>query len=228
VPGAYLTDRPLPTWPWLSRKTGRFEVEHLAAALAGLAERRDDPRVRRYWPGETFDRALRLRAERSLFLDALERLPQSIGHGDFHRGNLGARDRAGDGGTTVAIDWAGVGIMSLGRDLTYLVGGSTAFLFVDADQLPSLDEIVIDNYLQGLREAGWLGDERRVRFAHAGDLGLIGGLQAWGATETSPERRARMEQAWGHPYKELMERNSLVRRYCLDLADEARELLRVM
>jgi hypothetical protein len=38
-------------------------------------------------------------------------------------------------------------------------------LFLPADRLPELDELVYSNYLEGLRAAGWSGDDRLIRLA---------------------------------------------------------------
>jgi hypothetical protein len=152
--GAYLTDRALPDAPWLCRGKLRAwtrlytgGVERLAAAPAG------DP-VRRYWPGDRYDRLLRVWAERDVFLDALDRLPQTLVHGDFKRDNLFARDGA-EAPQTAAIDWANCGIGAAGVDTATLVAMSAVKpTGPDIDRLPELDALVCEAYIAGLRDVG--------------------------------------------------------------------------
>ena len=55
---------------------------------------REHPIVRRIWPGDVGERAHRIWQERERFIEALDRLPQTVCHQDFKRGNLLCRRRA--------------------------------------------------------------------------------------------------------------------------------------
>jgi hypothetical protein len=111
--GAFLVDRPLPGWSWLSVGWLRQYVEQAAPALPLLRDSLDHPLVRRAWPGDAIDRFFRLWEERDLFLDALDRLPQTICHLDVFRRNLFACKMADGGDQTVAV---GLGVCGAGRN----------------------------------------------------------------------------------------------------------------
>jgi hypothetical protein len=102
--GASLGGRPLPEAPWLCRDHLRWRVPVVAPFWDTFAVRRDDPRVRRGWPGEVGTRAERVSTERERFLDALDTLPRVFCHGDADRRNLFARDTA-DGAAETAPIW---------------------------------------------------------------------------------------------------------------------------
>ena len=67
---------------------------------------------------------------------------------------------------TVVIDWAFVGRGPVGADLNPLVWMGIALGGVELDKAQALEEIVLEGYLEGLREAGWQGDPRQVRLGY--------------------------------------------------------------
>ena len=92
--GAYLVERSLPSWPWLSSGWLRQYVEQAAPALPLLRDSLEHPLVRRAWPGDASARVFRTWKDRGLFLNALDRLPQTLCHLDVFRRNLFARKTA--------------------------------------------------------------------------------------------------------------------------------------
>ena len=86
--GAYLTGRSLPVAGWLSRQWLRSWLIEGAAAVRELPRFRRHPLVQRVYPPEVLDRLLRMWAHRQELLDALDRLPQVLGHNDAFRRNL--------------------------------------------------------------------------------------------------------------------------------------------
>jgi hypothetical protein len=79
------------------------------------------PLVRRSFPGDDSDRGFHIWTERELYLDVLDRLPQTVFHLDLFRRNLFARQTADGDDQTVIIDWAFVGRGPIGADLSPLV-----------------------------------------------------------------------------------------------------------
>lgn len=145
--------------------------DFLASYLRDLAPRvpyqlLDDPSAwRRPLVAERFPPGLReplgrLHAEQARFVGWVSSAPSTLAHHDVWPNNL---FETNDG--FVLIDWAFAGMGSLGQDPGNLVLDSVWDLLMPATLLPALDAAVWSGYREGLREAGWDGDERRVRLA---------------------------------------------------------------
>jgi hypothetical protein len=227
--GAYLTGRPLPTRPWLSH--GRIR-EWLALGDAGIQNLSQLARSRigsAWLAGRSVERTRRLWRARQPLLDALDGLPRCLCHHDAFRRNLIASHSADGRDQTVAIDWAGIGIGVVGEELATLVSISLQFLNVEASEARSLDANAFEGYLLGLRDVGWSGDERQVRFGFAASASLYVGLGAtggWLAWLLSDERHVAMtERVIGHPLDRILDQWARLQEYGLDLGEEALELL---
>lgn len=176
--GAFLSERPLPDHPWLSRGYLRRRVEQ-AERGGGLVlfEREATWRhglVRGALAPATAARLSRLWAVRRPLLEALDRLPQTLRHGDAHRGNLIARKDAAGEDTTAAVDWAHLGVGPVGSELLDLALGATTSLAGDGSSAASLGEGLFQSYASGLRDSGWRGDPRQARFGFAASTALAG------------------------------------------------------
>jgi hypothetical protein len=227
--GQYLARRRLPTYPWLSRTFLRSRAEHRAPFWARLDALRAHPHFAAVLPGDTADRARALFAERQTFLDALDRLPQTLVHQDAYHRNLIARAGATGRPETVAIDWAWTGLAGVGAEAAPLVCGDVVWgNGVGAEDLPALDEHVFGGYLDGLRDAGWRGDARLARLGYAASAGLrygpLFGL-AQLATSADAQQRAALARSVGQPFEEHVARYGRMLPFLLDRADEARQLL---
>lgn len=163
--GTFLAGRPLPDEPWLSRRWLR----------AYIASKPVDPSyfdpghpvwrldaAREAFPPRLIERLGRLWEERERLLQLVESLPLTLCHLDFWPANLVAH---GDD-ETVAIDWAFAGLGALGEDASNLVPDTVADHFLPASSLPDLDAAVYAAYRDGLRDAGWNGNERTLRLGY--------------------------------------------------------------
>jgi hypothetical protein len=161
--GRLAVDGSIPQLPWLSRGFLRAYSGSQPADWRLLED--DDawrqPLVRDHFPPGLREQMLRLHRERERFLGLIESLPRTLCHLDVWPHNLIARDQR----ETVLLDWAFVGDGALGEDIGNLIPDTIFDLFLPADRLPELDELVYGSYLKGLRAAGWAGDERLVRVA---------------------------------------------------------------
>jgi hypothetical protein len=189
--GTYLAARPLPDYPWLQRALLRWRVQRNVAFWDAFDETRDTPWAQRCWPDDLGARGQRLWQRRDGLLDLLDRLPQTLVHGDADRRNLFAR-RAADGhrraagdepDETVAIDWAFTGVAAVGEELVNLVAASALWFQADAADLAELADRCLDGYAAGLAEAGWRGDPRLARAGFVVGAALrygplVGGLMA--------------------------------------------------
>ena len=226
--GAYLAGRPLPHAPWLGGRRLRTWLERHGQLVARIAAAPLNPEVRRFWPQPVVDALLRLWEERDAFCTALERLPQTFCHGDAIRRNLFARRGTDGSEETVAIDWEHAGHMAVGEEIGQTVSVASAFFDVAPADLPALDEALFAGYLAGLRDAGWRGDERPVRFAYAAHAALRNAFNAVGATLPDGAGRARAQERYGRPWEELAEARAAARPFLLDRAQEARGWMEIL
>lgn len=152
--------------------------------------------VARAIPDLSLGRLERLHAAAPKLFDRLDRLPQALSHLDAWRTNL-IGSRAPNGAErTIAIEWSSVGRAPLGQEIAILVGGSHIWLDADPELLSTMSARVFAGYVDGLRDAGWRGDERAVRCAYAASAALYMAppLPLWLRTQRRP-RAARMGRA---------------------------------
>jgi len=228
--GAYLVDRPLPGWSWLSSSWLRYYIEQSAPVMEPLRHAVTSPWGRRWLPEEDSDRYFHLWAERELYLDALDRLPQTICHFDIFRRNLFARRTADGDDQTVVIDWAFVGRGPIGADLNPLVWMSIAIAGAGLDEAREVEEIAFEGYLEGLGDVGWQGDPQQVRLGYtaAGTRYLYPEVGRWLAHILDESLHAGMEQSIGAPIGQIFDTVALTRHSLFGQLDEARDLMRIL
>jgi hypothetical protein len=178
--------------------------------------------------GATRDRLFRLWEERGLFLDALDRIPQTPCHLDVFRRNLFARRTAGGDYESVAIDWAFVGRGAIGEELVPLVMASFIFYEVGLDKAQALEEIAFEGYLKGLRDVGWRGDPRQIRLGYAVAASLrykFNDIGRWLAVALDENLHAMALHTMGRPIGEVFGHAAQVGRFSDRLLAEARELI---
>ena len=165
--GAYLSGEPMPSEPWLSVGWLRELISNSESGIDLLRDSLTHPLVSR-WYTETVARdTIRLWEEREMYLDALDHLPQTFCHRDANWRNLFYRKSSKGKAKTIAVDWQETGQGAIGEEIVGLTCSSIVFEQIDVAQAPRLDRIVFENYLLGLRDAGWQGDFRIVRFGFA-------------------------------------------------------------
>lgn len=217
----WLGARSLPAYPWLGSGLHHNTVRHAANALERLLPRVSGPAFSAAFVPDTVNRLGRLLAEVEPLLTVLDAEPQTICHGDAHRGNLFVQARPDGGATTVAIDWACIGWGPAGLDLAKLLSAGVDGL--GADALQERDGLVFDAYVQGLIDGGWRGSRKRVRRVYA--AGAAGRLLARSAfaieCALTPADRDRFERVTGLPFETSAARFAEAMPYYLQLADEA-------
>jgi len=227
--GAYLVGQPIPSQSWLSKEWLRKYVATWGTpAIAQLHASLEHPLLRRAFPPAVADGLFRLWAERDEFLDALDRLPQTFCHMDAFRRNLFARRGADGGQQTLATDWADAGTGAVGEEIVPLVLASLFFREIEWDKAQELDRIVFEGYLEGLREAGWRGDSRVLRFGYSAASALrFSFRQLHLVLEIALEESSRdeWERILGESVRETIDQVAEMQRFLLPLADEARGLL---
>jgi len=164
----YYLDKSLPDHPWLVRS---FEQQAMKrdGNIEAYVLLRDHPIVRKLIPREDETILYELWARRDEILSKLHtRQPQTFGHLDGFRLNLFSRPGTIEDKepTTVAIDWALCGIGPLGADLKVLVIHSVGFFAVNVCHASELDRLSFEGYIEGLRDTGWDGEIRQIRYSY--------------------------------------------------------------
>lgn len=223
--GRYLVGEPIPAHrsfcpSWVRTNLALARARGLVLPPPAVWE---EPAVRAAFPPAVAERFARNWADQDLFLDVLDRLPRTFCHRDAFRNNLMARRTAEGREQTVAIDWALAGPGHLGEDLFKFV--SITLLFLRTDSRPrEFAEVAFENYVAGLRDAGWSDDLRLARLGYAATVvappaGTIRLLR-------EPAVLAFQVSMTGKPPDEVRSRSIERAYYLLDLADEARRLMR--
>jgi hypothetical protein len=226
--GAYLAGRPIPNAPFLSRDLLRSWTNWIPwVEIIRDRNSLSHAIVADALPNPPFERLERLHTEVGPLFDRLDRLPQTFSHLDAWRSNL-ISTRGDDGAErTVAIDWSAVGMAPAGQEVAILVGGSHIWLDSEPDQLAAMSERAYAAYVDGMREAGWRGDERVVRFAYAASTALYLGppVSFWLARVADTFRREWVERKCGRPAEEVVRAWVVLLYHALDLADDAHALV---
>jgi hypothetical protein len=198
--------------------------------MADAQEALESPLFRRAYPPDAAEGLFRLCEEREIFLVALEQLPQTLCHMDAFKRNLFSRHSTTGDYEAIGVDWAFTGRGAVGEEIVPLVMASAAFMDVDMSDLPELDAIVFDGYLQGLRQAGWQGDARlaRLGYAAASPLRYGFGARFWVETARDESRQARFERAIGMPIEAWADSFGVWNRFLVARAEEARGLLGIL
>jgi aminoglycoside/choline kinase family phosphotransferase len=175
-------------------------------------------------PATTGQRAEAAWADRRALLDAADRLPQTFCHRDYFNNNLFGRRLSDGQEQTVAIDWALAGPGPVGED-AFRMAWVTAYVLSSELSIRELDAIVFESYLAGLRDAGWSGDASAVRLGYA-SWALAAPVVAGMLLRVASQTDADPVDAAGRGRDRLIETRSECLLFLLDLADEARPLLR--
>jgi hypothetical protein len=228
--GACLVNRTIPDYPWLTADLLEQRAQRWVSVYANLDELRQHSIVRRGWPDDVAQGLLRIWQEREQFFRRLHSLPPVLQHGDAGRKNLMSRTSTKGEMETVAIDWGYFGVGALGEEIAATVVCPVIwFNGMTAAQLPELEEIILDGYLHGLRQAGWRGDPRLVRLGYLCAVAL-----RYGPTMASPEiisvdmtaeELDSIEQELGWSIEEWADCLAPMRRFAIQRADQARQLM---
>lgn len=228
--GAYLVGTPRPHFQWLSNGWLRSWIPSAGPALdklVHLAECDFSRELNRLYPSSVIAELRRLWDERELFLSALDRLPQTFCHHDAFRRNL-MHTIHPNGDRLVAIDWAYAGRGAVGEELVSLVVGSLCMYEAPDIRPHDLETLCMTRYIEGLREAGWSGDERMVRqgFTSAAALRLtVGMVQLLVPILLDPEQHPLIESLYGRPVAEVVNGWVELWPYQFALAEEARAIV---
>ena len=222
--GAYLCGKPLLEDEWFD--TSWWLRKHAAEgdkrAQRGLAAAKAHPVAAKVFDGERGKGLLALIDQRERMLDALERLPLTLTHGDLNTSNMIAPE--GSDERTVAVDWHFAGSGVIGYDVVTVIACAALFQGPILGRPDQVTEPAVGAYLDGLRRSGWDGDDRLARFGCLGNLAVritsgIPDLASRAVEEGHFQIRdpQRLEELMAH-YAECLD-------YLLALAGETKRLL---
>jgi hypothetical protein len=206
---AWAAARPLPDDfdsedAWAQRHGQPERVEEALAELDRLRNAAGAASVMEVVEDDGFERTKSLITSTDERITRLATYYQTPLHHDLVRSNLFALS---DGSTT-AIDWENVGRGPLGVDLAPLVVGSVRRGEASADDLLQLEQLAIDRYVEGLRDAG-IEREADVRAAYRLALGLrwhvvIGAIGTALDPDVSRIRGSRPSESRGEGLRHLL------------------------
>jgi len=157
----FLLGRPVPPFPWLSKRFLReySSEKRVTWELLDEDEAWAHPLVAQTFPAGLRAAVLFVHAHSQRLYQISESLPRTLCHLDFWPKNLFQVA----GRENVLIDWSFAGDGAVGEDAGNLVPDAVFDHFVPADQMPRLEKEVYEGYLRGLRAAGWHDDARLVQ-----------------------------------------------------------------
>jgi len=230
---AFLCGSPLPDASWLSMPffrsifaDGDFWAEFMDPASSDNAWQ--SPLVQDAFPESTREGVLRIWAEKRVFWDVLDRLPQVLCHNDFHRRNLMFRTNEDAQEELMAVDWAFCGPGAVGMDMGELVATSGFFFEYEPRQVGEIEATALDGYLAGLRDGGWSGDPQLVRLGYLLSAALWMGatLPGWAAVMLPDDSGVDVQKMYGGAPETVLTGWVTLTEFLLECADEARSLIR--
>jgi len=211
--------------PWMTKNQLRSWVGTAAPILP--PEVLAQPLVSRFFSNDIYEWMQGIWSEHLMWLDFVERQPKTLSHLDVFRRNAFSHHTPEGDSQTALIDWAFVGGAAPGEEIAPLVAGSVNFMDFDATQIHELDQVVFENYLEGLHSAGWDDDARVVRFAYAvaSILKFSVGVTGVAFMVADKNQHPILERMFGNPIDKLVETWGSTNRFLVKLSDEARKLI---
>lgn len=132
--------------PWLSRREYAAYAHHIPAAVTNLGALSGNPRWAPLFSPIEVGQLQQCLSSWDAEQAALESLPRTLLHGDFHVGNLGFSPD----GSLILIDWASTGLAPAGCDVATFVSLYKAFRGRQDRPPGAFDEMLLDAYIRAL------------------------------------------------------------------------------
>ncbi|WP_068775034.1 phosphotransferase [Paenibacillus sp. FJAT-26967] len=97
-------------------------------------------------------------------IESLQRLPRVLAHQDLSQKNMFLTAKGNSTSQLVLIDWQFLSISGIGEDLGKLFGVNMSLGIIQPNQYDEFQRSLYTSYLEGLRSAGWQGDEKLMRY----------------------------------------------------------------
>jgi hypothetical protein len=157
---------------------------------------RSDPWLQRTFSDAFLDRLQRWWEARHTHLQTLDRLPQTLCHGDPQLHNLFMANGADGRAEVVAIDWCAAGLGPIGADAAGFSCTGMSDLQTSLDGFVERVEHAYQSYLAGMRAAGWTGDHRLVRLGFTASMARVKAMLVFRCSQVvlDDAMRERMER----------------------------------
>ncbi len=164
-----------------------------------MAENPDAPEFTQAFSGNRFELVQHYFHCLEPLWNRVETCPIVLSHGDCHARNMFPLN-----GSTVVIDWSGIGYRPIGSDLGMLIGSGLTWTHDERMRVGGAVSQFFDAYVEGLSAEGWVGDRDTVRLGMFSQLAGYVGVQCWYpanmvediGTVTRAGAEARMSLAW--------------------------------
>lgn len=160
--GAYLTGKTLPDYKWICRswlKSWTTASRMYAPNMESFASRLSSENEQSIWAWYQ-----KMLENIDIALDSLQQLPRVLAHQDLSQMNMLLVKKENNENQLFLIDWQFMSISGVGEDLGKLFGVNLSLGIIPPNEYIKFQTSVFHAYLEGLREMGWSGDERLVRY----------------------------------------------------------------
>ncbi|MGM1047779.1 MAG: phosphotransferase [Bacillota bacterium] len=169
--GAYITgDKALPRYDWLCKswlKSWTTASRKYAPSVDTYVERLSNDDLRTTWAWyENLIRKL------DIAIESLQRLPRVLAHQDLSQMNMLLVTSDNSTPQLLLIDWQFLSISGIGEDLGKMFGVNMSLGIIQPDHYDEFQTSLYNSYLEGLRTAGWQGDEKLVRYGFCLSMAL--------------------------------------------------------
>jgi len=192
--GIYLSERALPSVPWLSK----HRIQQWLEGMPWQTFPWEHLQVLQHYPRLETNSFQHMLVESERFLTMLEKLPQTVCHNDTYPTNFISRDLPNGQQQTVALDWALAGIAPVGADLGQLVFGAQNNLKEVSHG--DIDTALFESYLAGLKDSGCKIEHQAVRFGYTAYAALqVGLFMIFWLSRELEQNEANVEEAVEQP-----------------------------
>ncbi|MFD1139017.1 hypothetical protein [Paenibacillus sp. PDC88] len=172
--GVYITGTPLPTESFLCHSWIRSWVEVCAAYAKPIEEQKViwDSCLEDFKGNSSMWGLYHINRKRvNSLLETIELLPRVFAHQDVHWDNIFIEQVNGID-SLLAIDWQFASISGVGEELGRMFGYALTKNKIPVNKVEEYKEELFQNYLQGLRDQGWEGNSKLVRFGFIASASL--------------------------------------------------------
>jgi hypothetical protein len=223
--GTFIDHPALPRTAWLCRENVRSYMECAEPEFRIVFTDRTTPLIQRAFPATSVGRLMALWQSRELHLQTLDRLPQTLIHGDAIPSNLFLTKNETGYPEIAAIDWPAVGMGPVGLDAAQLFSASLSLAdwTGGVGQLTDVAQGVYANYLAGVQASGWQGEPDVVRLGYTASMIRVRTFWVMRGVQTFLDEAAlkRIAQAHGITPEILADRVCYIGQYVSTLFEES-------